>query len=277
MNAPQSLISSVIGNEIQKIPAVSWLLCAHRLNDQLKHAIQSCIDQTFTDFELLVVINGSNSDNIAFAVQSWFGHDPRLRIITTDIKYLTFSLTLGLHYARAPLIARMDSDDLSKRDRLERQVAFMVKNPDVVLLGTAYQYIDLNGNTLNKIVMPILDFEIRKSLIWRNSICHPSVIFRRSAVIEAGGYLGGIHAEDYDLWVRLMQNPKNHFANLEESLIYYRVVGIGVARGSRISYASVAASQIRNFIQGAGVVWLIASIITSIKAVLNSTANWKIK
>jgi len=259
---------------MQKIPAVSWLLCTHVLNEQLKHAIQSCIDQTFTDFELLVVANGPNADEIAVAVQSWFGHDARLRIITTDVKYLTFSLTLGLHYARAPLIARMDSDDLSKLDRLEHQVAFMKEHPEIVVLGSAYQLIDADGKQLKKIHLPTGNFEIRKALVWRNPICHPSVIFRRSAVIAAGGYLGGIHAEDYDLWARLIQNPSNHFANLEESFLYYRTVGVGLARGSRISYASVAASQLRNFVQGAGLIWAFSSIFTTFKAVFKSNANW---
>lgn len=274
MNSTQPFVPSTTANEIQKIPAVSWLLCTHVLNEQLKHAIQSCMDQTFTDFELLVVANGPNADEIAVAVQSWFGHDTRLRIITTDVKYLTFSLTLGLHYARAPLIARMDSDDLSKLDRLEHQVAFMIERPEIVVLGSGYQLIDINGNILSKICLPTSNLQIRKALVWHNPMCHPSVIFRRSAVIAAGGYLGGIHAEDYDLWVRLIQNPLNLFANLEESFIYYRTVGAGAARGSRISYASVAASQIRNFAQGAGMIWIFASILTIFKAIFKSKANW---
>jgi glycosyltransferase involved in cell wall biosynthesis len=265
------LTSPIQKSDISQIPpAVSWLLCVHVLNEQLRFAIQSCLDQTFTDFELLVVANGSKAEAIAVAVQSWFGHDPRLRVITTDVRFLTFSLTLGLHHARAPLIARMDSDDLSKPDRLEHQVAFMQSHPNVVVLGSAYELIDADGQPQRTVHLPTENRAIRKAMLWGNPLCHPSVMLRRSVVIAAGGYLGGIHAEDYDLWARLVLNTEHHFANLKESYVGYRVIGVGVARGSRISYASIAASQFRNFVQGAGFIWAVSAGISMCKGFIKS-------
>ena len=86
-------------------PKVSWLLCAHILNPDLYAALLSCINQTFSDFEVIVVANGPDNEKIANQVGLWFENDLRVRIFKTEISFLSFSLSLGLHYARADLIA----------------------------------------------------------------------------------------------------------------------------------------------------------------------------
>jgi glycosyltransferase involved in cell wall biosynthesis len=256
--------------EKSSVPTVSWLLCAHVINDQLRHALWSCLDQTFFDFELLVVANGSAAEDIASAVREWAGDDPRLKVFTTEVRHLFFSLSLGLHYARAPLVARMDADDLSKSDRLERQVAFMQEHPACVVLGSAYDVIDENGRRQKTVHLPTSNDQIRRALLWGNPLCHPSVMFRRKAVLDVGGYLGGMHAEDYDLWVRLSAAPENQFANLDEVCLGYRSVGVGMARRSRFAYATMAAAQYRCFIDGQGVIWAVAALYTTIKAFVRS-------
>lgn len=253
-------------------PAVSWLLCTHILNHQLHTALKSCLNQTFSDFELLVVANGSAAENIARAVREWAGDDPRVRVFTTEVRHLIFSLSLGLHHARAPLVARMDADDLSTSDRLERQVAFMNEHPACVALGSAYEVIDDEGRRQKTVHLPTSDDQIRRALLWGNPLCHPSVMFRRKAVLDVGGYLGGLHAEDYDLWVRLSMAPENQFANLDEVCLGYRCVGVGVARRSRFAYASMAASQFRSFINGQGLAWAVAALFTTLKAFVRSTS-----
>ena len=252
---------------IEEPPRVSWLLCSNVLNDHLRFSIQSCFNQTFQDFELIFVANGPQSTDIAAIVNSWFGSDSRLRIFSTNVTHLNFSLNLGLHHARSALIARIDSDDLNKPDRLENQVAFMDQHADVVVLGSAFDIIDLEGRLVRSVSMPIENKKIRSAMVWRNPLCHPSVMFRTSVVKATGGYLGGIYAEDYDLWSRLILDPTNRFANLTESCIGYRSVGVGFARGSRVAYASMAAAQFRNFVLGAGFIWLLASFITFAKSV----------
>ena len=251
-------------------PAVSWLVCTHVANDLLRQALRSCFDQTFSDFELVVVANGQDSATIVSAVREWFGEDDRLRVVGTDIRHLNFSLNLGLHLCRAELVARMDGDDLSSPDRLTRQVEFMRAHPDVVVLGTDYAVIDLNGRPCGGVSLPTADGDIRWSLLWRNPLCHPAVMFRRDAVRHVGGYLGAIHAEDYDLWSRLALNPSNRFANLSQPLLSYRSAGVGMARRSRHAYAAVAAAQWRNFILGAGALWAVAAVFSSIKAIVRS-------
>ena len=252
------------------VPAVSWLLCTHVAGEQLRLALQSCLDQTFTEYELLVVVNGSKAQEVASAVRVWVGSDPRIRIFTTEVRHLIFSLSLGLHHARASLVARMDSDDLSKSDRLERQVAFMRQHPEVVVLGSAYEVLDTEGRPQQKVLLPTSNIEIRRALLKGNPLCHPSVMFRRKVVLDAGGYFGGLHAEDYDLWVRLSNDPANQFANLPEICLGYRSVGVGPARRARSAYASMAASQFQNFVKGYGLSWAFAAFFSTLKAFVRS-------
>src|SRR6266705_4952482 len=200
-------------------PAVSWLLCTHVADEALRRAIASCLDQSFTDFELLLVANGPQNAHVAATVAGWFGEEPRLRVLSTDFRYLIFSLNLGLHYARGELVARMDSDDLAYHERLARQFEFMQTHPQVAVLGSAYDIIDIAGHALRRVVPPLADADIRRALLRGNPLCHPSVMLRRRVVLNAGGYLGSLDGEDYDLWSRLALDHSLQFANLSESLI----------------------------------------------------------
>lgn len=252
-------------------PSVSWLLCTHVANEELRLALRSCLDQTFRDFEMLVIANGARAAEVSQAVRDWCGDDSRMRIFQTDIRHLTFSLNLGLHHARGDLVARMDADDISSPDRLHRQVAFMRDNPDVVVLGTAHDIIDANGVVTQTVRPPLSDAAIRRALLRGNPLCHPSVMLRRNVALSAGGYLGaGVHAEDYDLWSRLILNPKNRFANLPEVCIGYRLAPTGTARRSRWAYATMAGAQYRNWVLGEGLAWGLAAVVSKVKAGLRS-------
>ncbi|WP_161936840.1 glycosyltransferase [Tepidimonas taiwanensis] len=226
-----------------KNPLVSWLLCAHKLNDYLYQAIESCLCQTVQDFELLIVVNGDQRDVIEESIKERYAYDQRVKIYSTPIHHLTFSLNLGLHYAKADLIARMDADDISTPDRLEKQLEFMQKNPDTIVLGASANIIDESGRVVNTIVPPLDDKSIRIQLRYRNPIFHPSVMFRKSVIIQEGGYGGGIYAEDYDLWLRLSTRQDVKFANLSHACLNYRSFGVGEARRNVLAYASMAGSM----------------------------------
>jgi cellulose synthase/poly-beta-1,6-N-acetylglucosamine synthase-like glycosyltransferase len=273
MNDSNSTLTTNINVSSKILPTVSWLICAHVLNDQLRIALQSCLDQTFNDFEIVLVLNGPNASVIFNKVQEWFPDEPKIHTLQTNIKFLNFSLSLGLNYARAQLIARMDSDDIAKPDRLSKQVEFMNNNSSVIVLGSAYELINDKGISQILVKTPLDNLSIRKAMLWSNPICHPSVMFRKASVIEVGGYLGGIFAEDYDLWTRLARVPGNHFANLEDVCIGYRTKGVGQARRSRLAYASMATSQFNNFLNRQGFRWLLALFITSIKLLTRSERN----
>lgn len=267
----KNISANLDGTLKPSVPQVSWLLCAHVSNVYLKLAIESCLEQSFKDFEIIFVANGPEAALVAQSVFEWFGSDARVRIFMTPVKHLSFSLSLGLHHARGHLIARMDSDDISYAKRLEYQVQYMTEHPDIAVLGTNYDVIDTDGCIQRQISLPESDMSIRRALLRGNPFCHPSVMFRRQIVLDAGGYLGGLHAEDYDLWARLSLNSNYQFSNLKEICIGYRVVGVGIARRSRWAYASIAATQFRNFLVGAGGRWLLASIISCMKLIVRSS------
>lgn len=257
-------------------PSVSWILCTHVGGSLLYRAIASCLGQTYTDFELILVLNGSNLNSIKEEVMGWdIWSDTRLRVYETEVRHLPFSLSLGLHHARGKYIARMDGDDIAYPHRLQIQVEFMRNNPDISVLGTAFEVIDLLGNPILVVRNPLTDNEIRQAMIFKNPICHPTVMFKRDAVEAAGGYLGGYHSEDYDLWIRLSQYPGIKFANLSRVCLGYRSVGAGAARKSQDAYASMAGSQLRSFLISGKIRWITATLISFIKMALNSLANLK--
>ena len=231
---------------------------------QLKDALQSCIYQTFYDFELLVIANGGKANEVVSSAREWFGTDSRVRIISTPIQHFTFSLSLGIHYAKGQFIARMDADDIAYSFRLEKQYQFFENNPDLVILGTAYDLIDLDGLVVGTIYPPQSDRKIHQELLFRNPICHPSMMMRKQVLLDAGGYLGVLQAEDYDLWLRLSSNPRNRFANLSDVCMAYRNNG-AEARGSRLAYASQGASQFGYFLMGRGWQWIFAAGISLAK------------
>lgn len=252
-------------------PSVSWVLCTNTASEQCRLAIKSCIEQTYNDFELIIVVNGSNVPEVTKRIDAWYASESRLKVFQTEIRRLTFSLNLGIHHARGDLIARMDSDDISTSDRLEKQVAFMRMHRDVTVLGTAYDLINNNGDPVKRITNPLTNDAIRSALYYRNPLCHPSVMMRRKPISDSGGYLGaGYFAEDYDLWSRLAHDSSIQFANLSDVCLGYRLAPNGEARRSRLSYASVASSQFRSWIQGDGSRWLLGAAISAGKGFFGS-------
>eukprot|EP01036_Dinobryon_divergens_P056188 gene56188-75026_t len=121
---------------------------------------------------------------------------------------------------------------------------------------------------------PTSDAEIRRALVWRNPICHPSVMFRRQEIRQVGGYLGGLYAEDYDLWVRIARRPGPTFHNLEYAGISYRATG-AEARGSVIAYSSQAGTQIQRFVMTGSLLWLLGALFSWIKALRFAAVNFR--
>lgn len=189
----------------------------------LRAAVQSALGQTFKDFELIAVDDGSKDDSLAI-LQEFAGGDDRLRIISRPNTGIVGALNDGLAAARAPLVARMDSDDVALPDRFEKQVAFLRANPDHVLVGSQVLLVDPEGAPL----CPKRDTEYTHDRIdWahlhhRWPLVHPSVMMRRDAVIDVGGYRDKYQwLEDLDLFLRLAEVGK--LASLPDVLLHYRL------------------------------------------------------
>ena len=207
-------------------PRVSVLLPVHNGMPWLVEAIESLRRQTFTDHEVIVIDDGSTDgtgDYLASLAE-------RLAWCVLDGRHLGLTPTLNgcLALAVAPLVARLDADDLARPDRLERQVAFMDAHPEVGLLGTGAIEKAPDGRTLRLVTPPTGDADLRAALIRRNPFVHSSVMFRRAIVQRLGGYDTRYRvAQDYDLWMRMAQVTR--VACLPDVLVERRILPTGVS------------------------------------------------
>lgn len=192
----------------------------------LREALDSVLAQTLGDFELLVIDDGS-TDGTAAILAGY--RDARLAVIRQPQAGLTVSLNRGIRRTQAPLLARLDADDVALPGRFTRQVAFLDAHPDVGLLGTGCHDVDPGGRALRTYRPPEGDSEIRRALIRRNPFVHSSVMLRRDALERAGFYDETLPvAQDYDLWVRLSRVTR--LANLPEPLVLRRLTPGMVSR-----------------------------------------------
>ena len=205
----------------------------------LEAAVASILAQTLRDLELLVIDDGS-CDGAAAALRPLAARDDRLRVLSNPGVGLVAALNFGLAQARAPLVARMDADDVALPERLARQVAFLDRNLGVALVGAQVAFIDASGAlTGERTHFPTDPAAVAAALLTRGCVVkHPSVVARREALLQAGGYRAALaKAEDYDLWLRLAERAR--LANLPEVLLDYRVhpeqVSAGINLGQRFA------------------------------------------
>jgi glycosyltransferase involved in cell wall biosynthesis len=210
--------------------ALTVLLPVRNGERWLDAAIASISGQTFGDFELLVIDDGS-TDGTAGIIARHAAEDSRLVPLTNPGSGLVAGLNFGISRAQAPFIARMDADDIALPARFERQVERMTSEPDLLVLGTGYFRIDAEGRRTGTVVPPAEPAEIAQALQRVNAIAHPTVVMRRDAVVAAGGYREAyVRAEDYDLWLRLAEHGK--LANLPDPLIEYRIGHVPLRAGT---------------------------------------------
>jgi len=203
-----------------RAPAVSVLMSARDAAPYVRGAVESVLAQTAGDLELIVIDDGS-SDATPEILAS-FG-DSRLRVERREGAGLTRALNRALDLARAPLVARLDADDVALPERLGRQRAFLDAHPEVGLLGAGAREVDAAGRDVAVVTPPAADADIRRALIRRNPFVHSTVVMRRSALEEAGGYDESIAvAQDYDLWMRMSRSTR--LANLPEPLVVRRLL-----------------------------------------------------
>ncbi len=211
-------------------PRVSVVLPVRDGATHLEAAVASILNGTFRSLELLMVDDGSR-DATPTIMERLARSDRRVRMLTGPRRGLVAALNEGLREARAPLVARMDADDVAAPDRLTRQVAVLDASPGVVLVGSAIQVIGPAGARRRLVRYPTAPNAIRAALAHANPIAHPTVVLRRDAALDAGGYRPAFDgAEDYDLWLRLAE--LHDLVNLPDALLNYREhAGQSVWRG----------------------------------------------
>jgi GT2 family glycosyltransferase len=203
------------------MPQVAVIMSAHNAERFLRPAVQSILEQTFTDFEFVVIDDGS-TDRTKEILDEYAASDERLRVISRPRTGYPKALIEGIAASSAPLIARMDADDVSMPRRLEWQVRAFEADPKLVLLGGAYEYIDEAGRKIRR-WEPAFDHDTldRDAMERGNPFCHPLVMFRRDVYEQLGGYDPALEpAEDLDLWLRMAE--RGRVACLPDLLLQYR-------------------------------------------------------
>lgn len=205
------------------VPALSVVMSVWNDEAFVGQAIDSILAQSFTDFEFLMVDDHS-ADASATVMAQRAASDPRIRILPTGEKGRVAALNRLLHEARAPIVALMDSDDISAPQRFERQLAFLAAHPDHGAVSCDCDKMDQAGARLERppIVRPTSHAGLVVNFESGPLLNHNAVMMRRAALEQIGGYRAAFrHAEDYDLWLRLSEVAK--LANLPESLVTYRI------------------------------------------------------
>jgi len=203
------------------VPEVTVLMPVFNGARYLRASIENVLAQSFEDFELLVVDDGSTDGTAAIARS--YG-DPRVRVISHERNLgLSAALNRGLDAARGGLVARQDADDLSHPSRLATQRAFLTAHPDVALVGSQAAAIDADGRRRAPIDRSLEHLSIRWYGLFDNPFIHTSVMFRRDVIRDCGGFDAAFdpYSQDYALWVKVMR--AHSVANLPERLVTYRV------------------------------------------------------
>jgi glycosyltransferase involved in cell wall biosynthesis len=204
-------------------PMVSVVMPVYNSEIYLRTAIESILAQTFRNFELIAIDDGS-TDGSASILDDFRRQDGRIIILShLQNQGIVSALNRGLKIARGEYIARMDTDDISLPERFEKQVEFLETHPQVGVLGSDAIFMDSHGREIVRMGHPHEDLSIRWTSLLANVFFHPTVMIRRAILtsFHLGYQLDFQSVEDYDLWVRLLEHTQA--ANLDRPLLRYRV------------------------------------------------------
>ena len=203
------------------VPLVSVLMPTFNSESTIKNTIESILAQSLQDFELIIIDDGSvdRTRNIIREI-----NDSRVKYFFKKNGGISSALNLGLTKCNSDIVARIDSDDFALKDRLKTQYDFLKKNKQCVMVGTAVEYIDLHGNVIGR-TFPIVFSSLAENIFrYKNIYAHPSVMFKKDAVLSVNGYseeLSGLF-EDYYLWSRLRKIGQ--CKNMHYPLTQYRIL-----------------------------------------------------
>lgn len=202
------------------MPKISVVMPVYNGEKYIFQAIKSILDQTERDFELVIIDDGSTDPTERIISQF---SDERIRYIKLGHKGIVHALNMGIQNSTGMYIARMDADDVSHARRLKLQSEYLDQNADIAVCGTWAEEIDEDGKEIGSMVFPPLS-PSPTSMLLHNPFIHPSVMIRRTMLENVGYYKEFFrHAEDYELWTRLLSKYKG--ANIPQKLLKYRTHG----------------------------------------------------
>jgi glycosyltransferase involved in cell wall biosynthesis len=186
----------------------------------LDAAVRSILTQSYTDFEYIIIDDGS-TDGTNTILNAF--KDTRIRLLRNERNLgIVASLNRGIAAATGMYICRMDADDIAAPERLKRQVAFLNDHPDIALVGCSVGLVNETGALVGKESFPTTSEEIRRTIFIRNPFAHGSVVVRSAVLRAVGNYDARfLHNEDYDLWLRLASGHR--LANIPDQLLFRRL------------------------------------------------------
>jgi glycosyltransferase involved in cell wall biosynthesis len=211
-------------------PLVSVVMPVYNAEKYVKESVESILNQTYKNFELIVIDDGSKDKSFEI-VAELAAKDKRIKLLKND-RNLGVSATRNkcIDFSDGEYVALMDSDDISLPKRLEKQVAFLSENRELGLLGSSVEVINEAGEIVGVWKYPETHDEISVEMIFSSPFASSSVIIRRDAVTRVKYNEDLIVAEDYDFYSRLSKNTKTH--NLKDTLVKYRINSKGLTRNN---------------------------------------------
>lgn len=208
-------------------PLVSVVLAAYNAEQYIQQAVDSILQQTYPDFEL-IVIDDASTDTTPEILSTCA--DPRIKILRNEKNLGPYgAANRGISMARGEILARHDADDVSMPERFAHQVAAFQANPNLVLVGSSYLIIDREGKTLDLTLLPDTNEKLQKRLEHGNIFIQGATMFRRTAFEKVGGYREYFPvSQDYDLFLRLAE--VGEINNLPDALYKFRFHGESISR-----------------------------------------------
>lgn len=202
---------------------ISVLMSVYNENEkEIMQAVNSILNQTYKEFELIIVCDNPSNQMMIEILHKIIELDSRIKIVMNEKNIgLALSMNHGFEFATGDIIVRMDADDISFPNRFEEQLKCL-ESGGYDLVWTSYIYIDENDREKDNYVQLYCDLDINRVLPLKNIVHHPTVMMRRSAFVRAGLYRNFPCAQDYDLWLRMLNcGCKMHM--ISEKLLYYRI------------------------------------------------------
>lgn len=205
-------------------PLVSVIIPCYNAEKFVEQAVRSIMEQTYQNLEI-ICINDCSKDSTGTILRKLAKEDSRIVCVENEENLkLPKTLNKGITLAKGEYIARMDADDISLPERIEKQIKFMLSHNDIDIVGCNSQHIDEYGNIrAYRTYMPIEHRKIAKQMTWKCVLVHPSVLAKKSFFEDVGGFNEQLsYAEDYELWISAIIKSKK-MANLQDILLHYRI------------------------------------------------------
>ncbi|MBT5492612.1 glycosyltransferase [bacterium] len=228
---------------------VSVILPVYNAQKYLEEAIESIINQTYTNFEFIIIDDGSG-DNSLNIINKYQKQDSRILVITRENKGLVYTLNEGINQAKGKYIARMDADDISLSNRFEKQIE-LLENSNIDICGCHYLLVDEYNNINGLNLTPLSHEMCFLSLASKVPFAHPSVMIRKEFLDKNNLKYGQSEhkiAEDFDLWMRMYEKGAK-FGNVNDILFKYRVLDNSLSKVNRVALAKDTREMLNNYLR----------------------------